>query len=1823
MSNTVWYISFSKKKIEFKKYPKKKKKKTRSSSRLKSFLFNLMFLATIIFFANLVSADPINDTFHINLQTTFSNGSIQTGTFNFAFNITDNSSSSCNPNLVYNYSTSLATDSRGIISLYLPQNGSNGGNLSTLNYDKQYYLCYYRDGVLKDVSQLGRVPYSFRATQVNLSEITVNTNFNLSNFNLTNINYGFFSNIGINTTSPQNTLNVVGDINGTKGVFSQNNNLSIGYNYAVNGSTFALNYSNFSNIYAMEYNGTLATWANVVNGTTAVTNAANTFGNFNQTFNGTTFFINANNNRVGINTTTPQNILNVVGDANFTGNVYTGNITANNSNNFGGHLPGFYMPLNTSVYGNFDFNGGWTAGGFSISGGNIFAQTGFFYNISSINVTNMNVNGSFIPLFDNQFDLGNSTIRWRNIYGITINGTTVYSGNNNLTTAYNYAINGSTFALNYTNFSTIYGYSLNASLWSLNFSNFSTLYANSFSYYNSSTTPYIINWSQALNGTLATWAEAVNGSLITPTQLSNGTVILGTNVTYAYSLNETNWYSNNTGYFKSNNSKIDLNITNGYFNISNQTTSSLFFLNGTNGNITFSGGFNVTNPALSTLFFINPNGNVGIGTTGPTANLDIAGSSILWTTSSWGKAFQLANANVIKWGGNAGGTRHAIGQSTGGLFFLRSTADDNSAAATTDVTIDNTGNVGIGTTGPGAKLEVFNGGAAATGISDVQSTAALFERSAGGTLGLAFAHDNSANRPVIQSVSAGTAFSISINPYGGNVGIGTTSPNEILSVVSNGGTIEVRNNSGLLQGTRVVRLYVDSGAQIIAGGWNDSLRFGQTNPAVSLAVTGFTEYMRIQNGSGNVGIGTTTPTAKLQVQGLVGGNTSNILNFGGSSEFAPLEIQIPNTIDNKAFLAIHRTGTRVYQFGISGADLVIAGAGGAGNDSLQTERLRIQDGTGNVGIGTTTPTALEHLEASASGAVTTLLHLRNSAVKTGTAGVKIVLSPASNYVVGDNGAFISGYDIGGVAYMGLGAFNTGQIVTLKGDTGNVGIGTTTPQNKLNVVGGTLNVTDAVTPSDARDDLFSTLTTYASNSSAKAWTWRDGANITGQIDTRYNGTDVSMVFGHLYNSGYQVSDLMTIRGSGKVGIGTTAPTDFLDVKSSNSEIFIGTGSSGINVTNGGEPGISFNPLPNSGNEWKVGTSWGQGVNPGKFYIKDTTAGTYPFVIANSTGSVGINTTSPSTTLHVAGNARVTGILNVNANSFDATYPLDVGGNVRLQASGSLFFNNGLIQAALSQVAGATPGLTTAANVGIGNSTPVEKLVLNGGNFRLGADGEGRYIYYVSDVAGAVIINTTRSDKTQQGNFDSNGWGSFYTSRAFGVGGDPGPGSNIQLLIKGQGDGTPALNVTGSSTSTSMATISQDASGTNTGTLKLYSGNPAVLGTLISGGTADSYINGGGKVGIGNAAPGAKLDVSGGIWTSAAGSGRQATYDLAGGAVAAGSSFYSYGAICAGNALGTCTSTGGVTISPATAIGSPNVQIAGAANSFFNGGSVGIGTTTPQNTLNVVGTLNVTNGTNSVQGLIVDSTNKVGIGTTTSQSTLDLGSAVSGRSLVWGGPGGANWYSTIGTSYSSGSTNVLSGLKLSTGPLDQILFSYTGTIAASGTRWDPSSGDISFFNTPSASQTAGNVFDYAANTKLIIKSSGSVGIGTTSPLAKLDINGSAPYLQISTNGSAVGYIGTGDQLITGNVPADFAIRAQTGSLTFGLSNNEKMRINFTTGNVGIGTTTPQNTLNVVGTLNATSTTYLGGGSSGKAVCWKTATQIGFCSSVVDSTGACTCN
>ena len=383
-------------------------------------------MLTIVFtlflsFICIVSAESISEDLHLNIQTTYPNGTIISGTFNFVFNISK--SVTCS-NPVYSNSVVLTTDSLGRISYYLPS--------VSLNYSEQYYLCYYRNGVLIDSVKMSRTPYSFRAKNISLSGVEADSNFNMSGYNFTS-SYYFGS--GAYLKEVNDTLK---QLNCADGQVARWNSTSLRWycSYVSASGGGDIEAVTTDNIY-LTGGGTTGTVNIVFNETKLNQTIDSKITNYNVSFFN---LINVLISSIGnwsaekynyytrteidqINTsvtnyinTTNQSILDYV-ENNFMP-IGVGNLTVNNTAYLDGYDSSFFMPLNNSVYGEFNFNGGWTDDGVTISGGNVYAKAGYFYNISSLQVSNLNINGSLTPYngFDNQFDLGSENLRWRNLY---------------------------------------------------------------------------------------------------------------------------------------------------------------------------------------------------------------------------------------------------------------------------------------------------------------------------------------------------------------------------------------------------------------------------------------------------------------------------------------------------------------------------------------------------------------------------------------------------------------------------------------------------------------------------------------------------------------------------------------------------------------------------------------------------------------------------------------------------------------------------------------------------------------------------------------------------------------------------------------------------------------------------------------------------------------------------------------------------------------------------------------------------------------------------------------------------------------------------------------------------------------------------------------------------------------------------------------------------------------------------------------------------------------------------------------------------------------
>ncbi|MGI8788908.1 MAG: hypothetical protein ACR2HG_14290 [Pyrinomonadaceae bacterium] len=87
-------------------------------------------------------------------------------------------------------------------------------------------------------------------------------------------------------------------------------------------------------------------------------------------------------------------------------------------------------------------------------------------------------------------------------------------------------------------------------------------------------------------------------------------------------------------------------------------------------------------------------GNVGIGTQTPNTRLTLSGGTP-WTSAGWTASTNMQNASALGWEANASGQRFGIGQSTGGLYFFRTTSafGNTSSPANYNMVITDTGNV--------------------------------------------------------------------------------------------------------------------------------------------------------------------------------------------------------------------------------------------------------------------------------------------------------------------------------------------------------------------------------------------------------------------------------------------------------------------------------------------------------------------------------------------------------------------------------------------------------------------------------------------------------------------------------------------------------------------------------------------------------------------------------------------------------------------------------------------------------------------------------------------------------------------------------------------------------------------------------------------------------------------------------------------------------------------------------------------------------------------------------------------------------------------------
>jgi len=270
--------------------------------------------------------------------------------------------------------------------------------------------------------------------------------------------------------------------------------------------------------------------------------------------------------------------------------------------------------------------------------------------------------------------------------------------------------------------------------------------------------------------------------------------------------------------------------------------------------LSVTGNFSTTTGAL----LATSSGNVGIGTTSPGSSsvtgLSFSYGPILQVHSSARPSPTFSGTGVdFRFVDTDAGTNNKAGDIAydDQVFVFRS-IDDAGNLKTGNVLVINTssGNVGIGTTAPGAKLDV-SGGVISVGAASIVNSNTGDIIVPKGRAYRASNNAGTASNRLIDAVSGTddtglySGGTITMTLQSQNVGIGTTGPASLLHLAGNDATLIINDTSG------------STGDSYSIANVDGSFRIIETTVGTRMTI----------DQSGNVGIGTTGPASTLTVVG--------------------------------------------------------------------------------------------------------------------------------------------------------------------------------------------------------------------------------------------------------------------------------------------------------------------------------------------------------------------------------------------------------------------------------------------------------------------------------------------------------------------------------------------------------------------------------------------------------------------------------------------------------------------------------------------------------------------------------------------------------------------------------------------------------------------------------------------------------------------------------------------------------------------------------------------------------------------------------------------
>ena len=1132
---------------------------------------------------------------------------------------------------------------------------------------------------------------------------------------------------------------------------------------------------------------------------------------------------------------------------------------------------------------------------------------------------------------------------------------------------------------------------------------------------------------------------------------------------------------------------------------------------------------------------VNGGGNVGINSAWPGQAMDVHGTVRMTSLTMSGQG--PANGYILIASDSSGDTMWSSPGSIGvGGWTVSGNNLYNINSGNVGINTVNGANVGIGTSTPQGGFVVTNGN---VGIGTWAPGALL---DINGNVRIANANNlifrNGANTADIDILSMNSNNDVSLNagPNGSGQGVLSLQGHNNSTFSSDAGFIGLEATQAAIssyiffQTQSSERMRIDSNGNLGIGTTTPQTAFTVMNGNVGIGTWAAAGGNLIVNGGGNVGIGSAWPGQRVDVNGTV-------RMTGLTMSASPISGYVLTASDSAGDTTWSSPGS-VSGWVLVGNNLYNTNSGNVGINTVNGANVGIGTSTpqggfvvtnGNVGIGTWVPAGLLQVNG--------LTNFPFTVTSGGNVGIGTI-TPQSGFVVpftnvgigtwtaANDLSVVGQVAIGSTTYANAVAPSNGMIVQ-----GNVGIGTTTPQTSLSVVGGNVgigtwaagggnlivngggNVGIGSAWPGQRVDVNGTvrmtgLTMSASPISGYVLTASDSAGDTTWSSPGSVGGWV-FVGNNLYNTNSGNVGINTVNGA-NVGIGTSTPQGGFVV--TNGNVGIGTwapsqileiGKQKVDITLGGNVGIGTT-VPTGveieGQNVGIGTAFTGGAGEAALTVMNGNVGigtwipagllqvngltNSPFTVTSG-GNVGIGTITPQSGFVVP-------FTNVGIGTWTAANDLSIVGQV---AIGSTTYANAVAP---------SNGMIVQGNVGIGTTTPQTSFSVVGGNVGIGTWAAQNNL---SVIGGMGIGSATYASTTAP----SNG-----------------------IIVSGN------IGIGTTTPQTSLSVV-----GGNVG-----------IGTWAAAG-GNLIVNGGGNVGIGSAWPGQRVDVNGTVRMT--------------GLTMSGSSPISGYVLTASDSAGDTTWSSPGSVSGWVFVGNNlyNTNSGNVGINTVNGANVGIGTSTPQGGF-VVTNGNVGIGTWMPAGLLqvngltnspftVTSGGNVGIGTITPQS----GFVVPFTNVGIGTWTAANDLSVVGQ-VAIGSTTYANAVAPSNGMIVQ------GNVGIGTT-------------TPqtSFSVVGGNVGIgtwAAAGGNLIVNGGGNVGIGSAWPGQRVDVNGTVRMTGLTMSGSSPisGYVLTASDSAgdtTWSSPGSVSGWVFVGNNLYN-TNSGNVGINTVNGaNVGIGTSTPQ--------------------------------------------------